>query len=407
MTARYFTLPNLSVLAASRDFHPFTKTRVLLDDYKPGKDPVNLTIGEPQNQPPAFMAEAVYEARHTFNKYAPTLGSKPLLAAQINWLKTRFDVPELDLEAAKHVVMTAGSREGITMTLRVAVELAKARGIEKPKILIPNPFYHTYAGAGLSAGGEIVAVNAEADQNFEPDFCALPDEIWSETAAVILCSPANPQGAVASKAGMKALVDKCRQYGAVGLFDECYNELYRDTPPPSALELVGADLSQIVVTHSLSKRSSAAGIRVGFLTGDAAIIEHVIALMKFTSATVAAPIMAGALKLLEDEEHVIANRARYNACFDIAKSELGAKIPDAGFCLWLPVQNDIEAALKLWRDEGIRTLPGSTLGWGDGPDCRIDNPGSQYLRLALVIEPDLLPSILQRAALCLSTDLRL
>lgn len=402
MEPAFFTLHDMSLLEASRRMHPFTKTRALLDRHKPGKPPVALTIGEPQNQPPAFLAQVIAEHDQEFNRYPPNQGSDELLEAQIAWLERRYGLVGLDLKPQRDLLASAGSREGMTMAIRAAVARKHAQGVAKPVILTPNPFYHTYVGASMSAGAEVVVVNAEADSNFLPRYEAVPDAIWQRTAAVILCSPSNPQGSVASAGYQKTLVDQARQQDCWAIFDDCYADIYRSTPPPGVLAQLDGNFSNVLVLHSLSKRSSAAGLRCGFITGDVGAIDDVAAIMKFTGAAISAPLQAGAAALLGDDTHVAANRARYNAAFQAAQQALDCAIPEGGFFLWLPVRSAEEACLKLWIEEGIRTLPGDSVAWGEGGH----NPGSQYLRLALVIEPNLLPSLLKRVADCLKDQLR-
>ncbi len=402
MEPAFFILPEMSVLEASSRMHPFTKTRALLDHHKPGKPPVALTIGEPQNQPPAFLADVIAQHAQEFNRYPPNQGSDDLLEAQIAWLKGRYDLGPVDLQPQRDLLASAGSREGITMAIRAAVARKQAQGIARPLVMMPNPFYHSYVGACLSAGGQAILVNAEADTGFLPDFNAVPDALWQQSAAVIMCSPSNPQGAIASAAVLKALAQCARRFDCWALFDDCYAEIYRQTPPPGVLAQLDGDYSNVLALHSMSKRSSAAGLRCGFITGDRQAIGDVAAIMKFTGAAIAAPLQAGAAALLRDEAHVAANRARYNQAFDAARAIFDCPIPEGGFFLWLPVDNAEEACLQLWQEEGIRTLPGDSVAWGEGGN----NPGSQYLRLALVIEPNLLPSLLQRVADCLKDRLR-
>src|SRR5205085_10440516 len=125
-----------------------------------------------------------------------------------------------------------------------------------------------YAAGAVTAGCEPVYLPATAPRGFLPDLEALTDALCRRTVAVYLASPANPQGAVADLAYMARLVALARRFGFLVFADECYSEIYTECPPPGMLEAAGADFSNVVAFHSLSKRSSLPGLRVGFAAGD-------------------------------------------------------------------------------------------------------------------------------------------
>ena len=109
---------------------------------------------------------------------------------------------------------------------------------------------------------------ATAATDFLPDLDALDHSLLARTAAFYLASPSNPQGAVADRAYLERLTGLARQFGFMVLADECYCEIYSERAPPGMLEAAGADFQNVVVFHSLSKRSSLPGLRVGFAAGD-------------------------------------------------------------------------------------------------------------------------------------------
>ena len=158
----------------------------------------------------------------------------------------------------------------------------------------------------------------------------------------------------------------------------------------------------MVVLHSLSKRSSAAGLRSGFVAGDPDVLARFLRLRAYAAAVQPLPLIAAATELWKDEAHVLANRERYRAKFDAAERALSGRLgfyrPQGGFFLWLEVGEGEAACLRLWREAGIRVLPGGYLSVGDGQA----NPGRGYVRVALVDEPAVLEPALERLATVLA-----
>src|SRR5690606_28591575 len=132
--------------------------------------------------------------------------------------------------------------------------------------------YAAYLGAATLAGAEPVLLDATAATGHLPDLDALDPALLRRTAIFYLCSPSNPQGAVADRAYLARLIGLARHYDFVLALDECYAEIYDSAPPPGGLEAAEGRLERLLVFHSLSKRSSAPGLRSGFVAGDPALI---------------------------------------------------------------------------------------------------------------------------------------
>jgi aspartate/methionine/tyrosine aminotransferase len=284
----------------------------------------------------------------------------------------------------------------------VAVPPEKGGG--KPVVLAPNPFYQVYIGAGVMSGAETVLLECDRSTGFLPDLEAVDDATWKRVALVYICTPANPQGAVASLDYLIRALELCRKHDAVLVIDECYAEIYRDKKPAGglqaamALKAPGEIFANLLVFHSLSKRSSAPGLRSGFVAGDAKLIELIARLRSYGGASVPAPIMAASTALWRDEKHVEDVRARYNACFDVAAQFLHNRFsffrPEGGFFLWLDVGDGEAATRKLWGEAGVKVLPGLYLAKGEGEK----NPGRRYIRVALVHDVETTREAMQRMA---------
>jgi aspartate/methionine/tyrosine aminotransferase len=135
-------------------------------------------------------------------------------------------------------------------------------------MLIPNPFYAVYAAGAVAADCEPVYLDATAANGFLPDLDALAPDLLARTAAFYLASPANPQGSIADAAYLQRLIALARRHGFMVFADECYSEIYWKDAPPGTLEQAGSDFANVAVFHSLSKRSSLPGLRMGFVAGD-------------------------------------------------------------------------------------------------------------------------------------------
>jgi aspartate/methionine/tyrosine aminotransferase len=184
------------------------------------------------------------------------------------------------------------------------------------------------------------------------------------------------------------LIELARRFDFVLVMDECYAEIYTGEPPVGALEVcaaMGGDLSNILVFHSLSKRSNVPGLRSGFVAGDDELMMLYRRLTEYGGNPSPLPVYAAATALWRDEEHVATNRALYNEKFDLAERTLSNRFaffrPAGGFFLWLDVGDSEAAAKALWTQGGVRVLPGAylTAEQADGV-----NPGKQFIRVALV-----------------------
>jgi len=365
--------------------YAFPRLRKLLDPHTAGAEPITMTIGEPRHPMPNFVAEVMAQNIGGFAIYPPNDGTPELLAAISGWLARRYGVAL----GEDRLMVLNGTREGL---FNAAVALCpEAKGGKRPVVLMPNPFYQVYAVAALAMGAEPVYVPATAATGFLPDYAALPREVLDRTAIAYLCSPANPQGAIASRDYLATLLQLAERHDFRVFSDECYSEIWRDAPPPGGLEVaqaIGANPERICVFHSLSKRSNLPGLRSGFVAGGPDSIARIRQLRAFAGAPLPLPVQRVSERAWADEAHVVANLALYQEKFRIADEVFagvqGFSNPEGGFFLWLPVEDGEEAALKLWVQAGVRVLPGAYLSREAGGQ----NPGKGYIRVALVAPKD-------------------
>ena len=361
--------------------YAFPRLRALLDPYAPGGDVVNMTIGEPKHPFPAWVPEVLAANVDGFASYPPNDGSPELLQAISDWIARRYDVSM----PPDQIMTLNGSREGLYNAAMAL--LPETKNGKTPVVLIPNPFYQVYMIGALSVAAEPVFVAATRQNGFLPDYGSLPADVLDRTTAAYICSPANPQGAVADRGYWRDLIALAEKHDFRIFSDECYSEIYRDTPPPGILEVaqeMGADPDRIVIFQSLSKRSNLPGMRSGFVATGPEAIKRMRQHRAYSGAPLPLPLQRVAERAWADEEHVIENRALYQEKFRIADDILngvpGYQGPEGGFFLWLPVEDGEDAALSLWKHAGIRVLPGAYLSREvDG-----DIPGKPYIRVAMV-----------------------
>ena len=365
--------------------YAFPRLRKLLDAHAPGGEPIAMTIGEPRHAMPDFVGPILAANLSGFGVYPPNDGTPELLAAISGWIARRYGV---DIAEDRLMVLN-GTREGLFNAVVALCPETKAG--KKPVVLMPNPFYQVYAVAALTVGAEPVYVPATAATGFLPDYGSLPKDVLDRTALAFICSPANPQGAVASTDYLADLLTLAETHGFRILADECYSEIWRDAPPPGLLQVAkvqGTDPERALVFHSLSKRSNLPGLRSGFVAAGPDCMTRIRKLRAFAGAPIPLPLQRVSEAAWADEAHVTASRALYHRKFAdadrIFAGVQGYKAPDGGFFLWLPVEDGELATMKLWRETGVRVLPGAYLS----RDVGGENPGKGYIRVALVATPE-------------------
>ncbi|NOC92218.1 aminotransferase class I/II-fold pyridoxal phosphate-dependent enzyme [Ruegeria sp. HKCCD6604] len=362
--------------------YAFPRLRALLNHHQPGGDVVHMTIGAPTHDFPAWVTDVIMENAAGFQGYPPNEGSDDLRTAITDWIKRRYGV-QMDPDA--NVMALNGTREGL---YNAAMALCpEQKNGQQPIILCPNPFYQVYMVASLSVGAQPCFVPATAATGHLPDYAGLPADVLNRTAVAYICSPANPQGAVASREYWADLIRLAERYDFRIFADECYSEIYREEAPTGVLTVaqeLGADPERITLFNSLSKRSNLAGLRSGLIAGGPKTIKQVKQLRTYAGSPLPLPLQAAAAKVWADEEHVRENRALYQEKYAIADEVFagvqGYMAPEAGFFLWLPVENGEDTALKVWTETGVRVLPGAYLSQGDPGK----NPGEGFIRAALV-----------------------
>ncbi|MFD2643017.1 succinyldiaminopimelate transaminase [Pseudomonas japonica] len=369
--------------------YPFEKLRALLGGVTPAADKraIALSIGEPKHTSPAFVAKALADNLDQMAVYPTTLGLPALRQSIASWCERRFGVPAGWLDAARHVLPVNGTREALFSFTQAMVNRS-----DDGLIVSPNPFYQIYEGAALLAGAKPHYLACLDSNGFNPDFDAVPADVWQRCQILFLCSPGNPTGALVPLETLKKLIALADQYDFVIAADECYSELYFDeqSPPPGLLsacaELGRSDFKRCVVFHSLSKRSNLPGLRSGFVAGDAEILKAFLLYRTYHGCAMPVQTQLASIAAWNDEAHVRDNRdlyrEKFDAVLDILAPVLDVGKPDGGFYLWAKVPGNDDAAFcrDLFEQQHVTVVPGSYLSREvDGV-----NPGAGRVRMALV-----------------------
>ncbi|AJE16085.1 succinyldiaminopimelate transaminase [Pseudomonas sp. S5(2021)] len=368
--------------------YPFEKLRALLAGAQPPADkrPIALSIGEPKHRSPEFVARALADNLEQLAVYPTTLGLPALREAIAGWAERRFGLAAGAVDPARQVLPVNGTREALFSFTQAVVNRA-----DEGLVVSPNPFYQIYEGAALLAGAQPHYLPCLAENGFNPDFDAVPTDVWQRCQILFLCSPGNPTGALVPLETLKRLIALADEHEFVIAADECYSELYFDeaNPPAGLLSACAAlgrhDFKRCVVFHSLSKRSNLPGLRSGFVAGDADILKAFLLYRTYHGCAMPVHVQLASAAAWNDEIHVRANRELYRAKFEavlqILEPVLDVARPDGGFYLWpkTPI-DDQRFTRELFEQEHVTVVPGSYLS----REVEGLNPGADRVRMALV-----------------------
>jgi len=387
----------------------FARLANLLEGIPPGSSVVDLAVGDPRGEVPPFITETITRHAREFGEYPPIQGTAELRVAAAGWLKQRFALPQAANDLERHLLPLNGTREGLFLAPLVVTPEVKAGS--RPTILIPNPFYQCYAAAALAAGAEPVFVTASERTGFLPDFAALPENVLARAAAAYVCSPSNPEGVCADDAYWRTLFALADRHQFTVFADECYADIYFGHAPAAALPArlaTSSGFERLLTFHSLSKRSGLPGLRSGLVAGDAGLIAKLRFLRNSAGPQIPMPLQAASAAAWRDEGHVAANRETYAERVRLAQRLLGHhagfRAPQAGFFLWLEVGNGEEATIRLWREAGIRVLPGAYMGRETDAGIPQTNPGFRFIRVALVHQLSTMEGALRRMGEILKSE---
>jgi succinyldiaminopimelate transaminase len=345
---------------------------------------VDCSIGTP-NDPPLPAVIQALATSGAERGYPASAGSPALRAAAAEWLTRRFGLDGVDPSA---VAACVGTKELVASVPHVL----GLRSPDKDTVLYPAVSYPTYAMGAELAGCRAVPVPAAPGRLGGLDLDAIDSDDAARALVLWSNSPSNPTGGLGD---LEAEAAWGRANGVPVFSDECYAEFTWDGPPRSVLQH-GSD--GVVAVHSLSKRSNLAGVRVGFYAGDPELVEFLRAVRQHAGLMVPGPAQAAGVAALADEEHVVAQRARYRERLAFLAGVLGGYgcpvgLPEGGFYLWVPVpagrwSDAWVMAEALATDGGLLVSPGDLYG----------DDGAGHVRVAVVQPMERLALVGERLA---------
>lgn len=374
--------------------YPFEKLNTLLAEIEPNKtkELIALTIGEPQFETPEFIQEILRKSSGLLQKYPKTAGEAETIESMITFNKKRFGI---DLKE-EELIPCFGTREVLFNFPQFLLF-----DVKDPVMAFSNPFYQIYEGAAIASRARMIFLNLDEENNYKP---SMSIQQMQEADLVILNSPNNPTASVLSLQELGEWVKLALKYDFVLLNDECYSEIYSLTPPPSLLEAAvhvgNTSFKNTLVINSISKRSSAPGLRSGFIAGDRDILKGYMQYRTYVGCASPLPLQAAAAAAWLDDKHVEASRKIYRKNFEIAHEILGTPTPEASFYIWLKIDDEIAFTQKLYKEHNVKVLPGSFLGRENEEGI---NPGKGYIRIALVHNEEKTRQALEAIKTCLKS----
>jgi succinyldiaminopimelate transaminase len=339
-----------------------------------GRRIVDFGVGDPREETPAFIRQALKDAIGPTSSYPRAAGLPELRGAIASWVERRFGTA---LDPDVHILPTLGSKEPIFSLARSLLDPEGGKHL----VTVTSPGYTIPERGARYAGGDVARLSLTEANGFLPDLHAVDASTWDRTAALWLNYPNNPTGATAPLRFLKAAADHCRSHDVLLASDEAYSELWFDDEPPASALQVG-DLRNVLVFHTLSKRSSMTGYRSGFVAGDPEMIAAMRALRPSVGVTPQEFVQRASIAAWNDEAHVEETRAAYarkRKVFRDLFASHGIRVAGsaATFYLWVAGPDDMSSldwSLRLLDGADAIVAPGSFFG----PE------GEGYVRMAMV-----------------------
>jgi LL-diaminopimelate aminotransferase apoenzyme (EC 2.6.1.83) len=352
-----------------------------------GEDIISFAIGDPDLPTPSHIVECMCQAAHdpSNHRYPETNGLLELRRAIAEWYKRRFGVT---LNPDREVLPLIGSKEGIGHMALCFIEPGDIA-------LVPDPGYPVFSIGTILAGGEPYFIPLKEENDFLPDFEAIPERVANKAKLIWLNYPNNPTGATADIGFFEKAAHFAQQHNLAVCHDAAYTEVaFEDYRPSSFLQISGA--KEIGVEfHSLSKTYHMTGWRIGMVVGNAEMINALFRVKSNLDSGIPQAIQQAAIEALHGPQDCI---AKHNAILQqrrdkliniLTKIGLKARVPKATFYIWAKVPRgytSVDFTKKLLDEVGIAVTPG--VGYG--------KEGEGYIRFSLTIPDDRLEQGINR-----------
>jgi aspartate aminotransferase len=326
-----------------------------------GEDAINLGLGQPDFPTPDHAKQAAVEAIQSGDSDAYTSNKGTLELREAIAEKHARD-NHLDVDPG-NVIATAGGSEA----LHIAIEAHVDQGEE---VLIPDPGFVSYEALTHLAGGEPVPVELREDLTMDP--ADVEAAITDDTAAFVVCSPANPTGAVQSTEDMREFARIADEHDLLCISDEVYERIVFEGEHRSPMEFAESD--NVVLVNACSKTYSMTGWRLGWITGSHERIERMLRVHQYCQACASAPSQYAAEAALSGpqgpvEEMVAAFEERRDVLLD-GLTDMGLDVPTPKGAFYA-----MPRVPEGWVDEvidrGVVVVPGHAFGANGAGHARI------------------------------------
>ncbi|MFS0900613.1 succinyldiaminopimelate transaminase [Mycolicibacterium litorale] len=332
---------------------------------------VDLSVGTPVD-PVAPVIRDALTAASASPGYPTTAGTPELRASAKAALERRYGITGLGPDAVLPVIGTKELIAWLPTLLGVGGD---------DVVVVPELAYPTYDVGARLAGAQVV--RADSLTQLGPQRPAL----------VFLNSPSNPTGRVLGVDHLRKVVGWARERGVLIASDECYLGLGWDAQPVSVLHpsVCDGDHTGLLAVHSLSKTSSLAGYRAGFVAGDPAVVAELLAVRKHAGMMVPTPVQAAMVAALDDDAHEHDQRERYARRRGVLLPALQAAgftvdHSEAGLYLWSTRGEPCRATVDWLAGLGILVAPGEFYG----------PRGAQHVRIALTATDERIDAAAER-----------
>jgi len=352
-----------------------------------GQDIIRLDVGSPDMPPPEAVIDtlarsAAVSSHHGYQAHNAT---GKLRTAWADFYRQNYNV---ELDPDHEVLPLIGSKEGIFHILQAVLEPGDI-------VIIPDPGYLTYGQGAKFANAKPYALRLRPENDYLPDFAAIPAEVARQAKMMWLNYPNNPTGATATLTNLEQAVAFAREHDLLLCHDAAYSQVtYDGYKAPSVLQVHGS-INQVIEFNSLSKSYNMAGWRSGVAVGQQKALRALYTFKTNTDSGHFRPILDAAVQALKtDFEWISGRNAVYQKRRDLvvdAFNSIGVKIhkTKGAIYIWFPVPSKMSAepfVQSLLEQYQVSLTPGTVFGSG----------GEGYVRLSLTIQEERLFEAMQR-----------
>ncbi|MCS7246860.1 MAG: aminotransferase class I/II-fold pyridoxal phosphate-dependent enzyme [Anaerolineales bacterium] len=333
-----------------------------------GNRVIRLDIGSPDLPPPSPILDALYRSanRSDTHGYQPHRGSEALLNAWSYMYRSAYGV---EIDPKSEVVPLLGSKEGIFHFVQAFVNPGDV-------VLIPDPGYLTYEAAARFAGGEVYRMPLLPENNFLPDFEAIPAEVARRAKLMWLNYPNNPTAATATREFFERAVEFAKGYQILVCHDAAYSQVTFDGYRSPSIFEVDREKEVAIEFNTLSKSHNMAGWRVGAALGNAETLKTLYTLKTQVDSGHFRPILDAAVQAMTgdqgwlQERNQVYQRRRDLIVDALRRVGVEVRVPLASLYVWMPLPSgwkSEEFCQRLLEEAHVSITPGTVFGkYGEG-----------------------------------------